>query len=133
MDKVNQTQSAAEEAVRTLEKKEIEAILNKDMETLKTIWDPGFTVTSPLLHKLVTREQVLNMTANDIISYERFDRNIEQVTFMGNVIVTMGEEILVPKANNPNAGQMIKRRFTNVWHYRNGNWVETNRHAHIIP
>ncbi len=132
---VEQTMNAenAEKAVRELEKKEITAILSKDLETLKKIWDPSFTVNSPLLHKLVGREQVLTMTQNDIISYEKFERNIEQVTYLGKVIVTMGEETLVPQNNNPNAGQTIRRRFTNVWEYKNGNWVETNRHAHIIP
>jgi hypothetical protein len=127
------THSEADRLVRDLEKKEIEAILSKDLETLQKIWDTDFTVNSPLLHQLVGREQVLKMTQNDIISYEKFERNIEKTTFMGNVLVTMGEEILIPKNNNPNAGQTIKRRFTNVWQYKNGNWVETNRHAHIVP
>jgi len=128
----NPTQSQAEEAVRTLENKEIQAILSKDLETLRKLWAPEFIVNSPLLHKLVNRDQVLNMTQNDIISYEKFERNIEHINFMGDVLVTMGEEILIPQKNNPNAGQVIKRRFTNVWQYRNGNWVETNRHAHIV-
>ncbi len=126
------TSDQAEKAVRDLEKQEIEAILNKDLETLKKIWDPEFTVNSPLLHKLVGRDQVLAMAQNDIISYEKFERNIERVTFLDGVVITMGEETIIPQNNNPGAGNIIKRRFTNVWHYKNGNWVETNRHAHII-
>ncbi len=127
------THAEAEKAVRALEQKEIDAILKKDLETLSTIWDPSFTVNSPLLHKLVNREQVLAMTEKDVISYEKFERNIEKTSLLGNVFVTMGEEIIVPQNNNPHAGQTIRRRFTNIWHYKDGAWKETNRHAHIVP
>lgn len=49
------------------------------------------------------------------ISYSRFDRTIEYVGKLGELVVIMGSEDIVPNGNHPQAGKTIHRRFTDVW------------------
>ena len=44
----------------------------------------------------------------------------------------MGAETVKPKAG-PSAGQLIQRRFTNVWRKEAGTWRLYARHANVIP
>lgn len=46
----------------------------------------------------------------------------------------MGYETFVSRNDIPgaNAGQIIKRRFTNVWMKKKGSWLQIARHASII-
>jgi hypothetical protein len=54
--------------------------------------------------------------------------------FQNNLVITMGHETLV--ANNASraatAGQVYKRRFTNIWMKKNGKWQLIARHASVI-
>lgn len=49
------------------------------------------------------------------ISYARFDRTVEYVGKLGELVVVMGSEDIVPKGNHPQAGRTIHRRFTDIW------------------
>ncbi len=50
----------------------------------------------------------------------------------GKTVIVMGRETLVPNANSPQAGQTVRRRYTNIWIKRNGKWLLTARHASVI-
>ena len=54
--------------------------------------------------------------------------------FQENIVITMGYENLVSKNDSPatKAGQIYKRRFTNIWMKKNGKWQLIARHASII-
>jgi hypothetical protein len=44
----------------------------------------------------------------------------------------MGEETVTPKGKAPFAGQTVRRRITNIWMKRDGQWKLTARQATII-
>jgi hypothetical protein len=64
--------------------------------------------------------------------YSSFVREVERVLIHGNTIIVMGRETVVPKGASPDAGQIINRRFTNIWMRQNGKWLLTARHANVI-
>ncbi len=43
-------------------------------------------------------------------------------------------ETYIPRIDLPEAkaGQVVKRRFTNIWMYKNGKWQQIARHASVI-
>ncbi|WP_375402839.1 nuclear transport factor 2 family protein [uncultured Sphingomonas sp.] len=66
------------------------------------------------------------------ISYSKYDRVIEYAGIRGDMVLLMGEELVVPKSPNPLAGQQVRRRFTDLWRNANGRWLLTARQATII-
>jgi hypothetical protein len=63
------------------------------------------------------------------ISYSRYDRVIEYAGRRGDMVLLMGEEIVVPKG--PSAREM-HRRFTDLWKPVSPGWKLTARQATII-
>lgn len=51
-----------------------------------------------------------------------------------HLVITMGYESLVAKHDLPEAkaGQLTKRRFTNVWMKKDGYWLQVDRHASMV-
>jgi len=66
------------------------------------------------------------------LSYLSFERNIEKITFNGNVAIVMGGEKIKPQGKQPNAGKTVSRRFTHVWMNSNNAWSIIARQATII-
>lgn len=66
------------------------------------------------------------------ISYSRYDRVIEYAGVRGEMVLLMGEEIVVPKTPDGAAAREIHRRFTDLWKPVNGGWKLTGRQATII-
>jgi hypothetical protein len=48
-----------------------------------------------------------------------------------STVVIMGEEIVDPIANTPNAGKTVRRRFTAIWKIVDGVWKLTIRQATV--
>jgi len=65
-----------------------------------------------------------------------FERQIEFVRVEGAFVILMGLEIIEPVSSNPTAGlvagQVITRRFTNIWKNEAGTWRLTIRHANVF-
>ena len=67
------------------------------------------------------------------ISYAHVEQNIEYAGSHGSdLVVLMGEEIVVPGEGMADAGQRIRRRFTDVFRKENGEWRHDLRHAHVV-
>jgi hypothetical protein len=69
-----------------------------------------------------------------LINYSSFERIIEELRIEGNIVITMGYEIFVSRADIPGdkAGEPVKRGFSNIWKKKKGKWVQIARHASII-
>jgi hypothetical protein len=65
------------------------------------------------------------------ISYTRYDRIIDYAGLRGEMVLLMGEEIVVPKAP-AEGGREVHRRFTDLWKQIDGSWRLTARQATII-
>ena len=82
---------------------------------------------------VVTGEQMLANFAKGTVSYASVEQHLDYAGSHGpDIVVLMGEEIVVPRAGAPNAGKRIHRRFTDVFRKENGEWRHDLRHANVI-
>lgn len=61
-----------------------------------------------------------------------FTRDIEHISIKGNFAFFMGSETVIPAGDHPQTGQVVKRRFTNIWEKQEDGWRLVGRHANII-
>ena len=130
---VRPTGFAAREAeIRKVEDKERLAVLRKDVHELRNkLWSPNLVVQSPA-NSIGTVDATVRNITEGRIDYASFDRNIEKITFDGDVAIVMGEEVLQPQRIAPNAGKKVTRRYTNVWKRSKGRWRLIARQATVI-
>ena len=130
----SQADNKTETAIRTLEQKIVQAILDADTNTLKKIWAPEFVVNTPRNDIAKGRNAVLLNQRVGLIDYTSFERIIEDIQIQERLVITMGHETFVSRNDIPGAkaGQPVKRRFTNVWVNKKGSWQQIARHASII-
>ncbi|MEP7268139.1 MAG: nuclear transport factor 2 family protein [Saprospiraceae bacterium] len=129
-----QTRAKTEVEIRKLEQTVVMAILKADTNTLKQVWAPEFMVNNPRNDISANLNAVIQTLKSGMINYITFERVIEQMQFQKNIVITMGNETFVSRNDIPgaNAGQTYKRRFTNIWMKKKGNWQHIARHASII-
>ncbi|OSZ77307.1 hypothetical protein CAP36_12930 [Chitinophagaceae bacterium IBVUCB2] len=129
-----QDNSKTETEIRNLEQRGAEAVLKGDTNTLKQLWATEFMVNTPRNEVTATRDSILTLQKRGLLDYTRFDKIIERIQVQENLVITMGHEIIVSKTDTPavKAGQIMKRRFTNIWMKKNGQWQQIARHASII-
>jgi hypothetical protein len=129
-----QDYSKTEAEIRVLEQAGAKAILNGDTTMLKQLWAPEFLVNTPRNEVTGTRDSILLIQKAGMIDYSTFEKVIERIQFQENIVITMGHELIVSKNDIPGvkAGEIHKRRFTNIWMKKNGKWQQIARHASII-
>ena len=129
-----QDNSKTEAEIRALEQMGVKAILSGDSNTLKQLWAPEYLVNTPRNEVTGTRDSILLIQRAGIIDYSTYEKVIERMQFQKNIVITMGHETIVSKNDTPaaKAGQIFKRRFTNIWMNKNGKWQQIARHASII-
>lgn len=120
-----------EAEIRKLEQIEVKAVLQKDTITLSKLWDKDYVVNAPTNRisyagKTAVDRPVLNMARTT------FTREVEKIIIRGNIAISMGSETVVPAADQANAGQTVKRRYTNIWEKQGDGWKLVARHASII-
>ena len=122
-------QDKRESEIRRLENLEREAVLKSDSIVLfDKLWSPMMVINTPanVVGTVEGTKQVLRIGG---LKYLSFERNIEKITFNDEVAIVMGEEKIKPQGNQPNAGKLVTRRFTNVWKHSNNNWSIIARQA----
>lgn len=122
---------AIEAEIRKLEEMEVKAVLAKDSVTLLKLWDTAFVVNAPdnaiyFAGKTTLDRPVLRAART------AFTRQVEQVIIRGFVVITMGSETVIPAGDQLNAGQTVKRRYTNIWMRKDNEWKLVARHANVI-
>jgi ketosteroid isomerase-like protein len=122
-----------EQKIRKLDAAQADAILRKDFGALDELCAKDFTVNNPRGEISKGNEAVKELIRSGVINYASFLREIEVILIHGKTIIIMGHETLVPNENSPQAGQTVRRRYTNIWMKRNGKWLLTARHASVIP
>ena len=123
---------AFEQEIRKLDLAQAEAILRKDFQALDTLCAEDFTVNNPRGEISKGREAVKELIRSNVVNYVSFLREIKTVLIHGKTVIVMGRETIVPAENAPQAGQTVRRRYTNVWMKRKGKWLLTARHASVI-
>lgn len=109
---------------------EVAAILAEDLSGFGDSLAADVIVNSPL-GRINRRADTLAAFGGGFIRYSSFDRRIEYAGRLGELVVIMGNEILVPKGNAPNAGRTVHRRFTDIWRNETGVWRLVLRQATV--
>ena len=120
------------DALNELEEMERRAVLDGDADAIESFWAPDLLVNGPHNRLLIGRDATLDMVRKGVIDFERFDRSVERVELKGDTAVSMGSETVVQK-HGPQAGELIQRRYTNVWCQSEGRWQLRFRHANVVP
>jgi hypothetical protein len=116
-----------ETEIRELEERGRVAFLAADVETLGVMWDDRFVVNSPL-EVVNDKARVLGLLASGKIRHTRDDVVIERLHRFGDIVVVMGRDTV----DGPPHGDLMDRRFTNVWQRQGGAWKMIARHAQAV-
>ena len=123
----------AEAEIRKLEAAQVEYLMNGKVAEMKKNWASDYTVNNPFN---VVQDAATGPIQGGVLTYSKFERNIEKVLLHDSVIIVMGNELIVPKTapkdSSHDTNQPIKRRFTNVWMQMDGKWLMIARHASNI-
>jgi uncharacterized protein (TIGR02246 family) len=122
---------SAEEQVRALEQKQCQAAVAGDAATLRKIFTDDYQMVNPA-GQIATREQLLKLLTGATHPYRSATYTTDMVRKLGNVIVTIGREDVVPN-QGPQAGQVVHRRVTQVWVRDHGTWRLSVRQAMVVP
>lgn len=129
--------TSTEQIVRAQDDRERMAALNRDVSALEALWSEEFTVNAPNNQVVIGRQRNLDtFVRSGIIDFSTFQREIEFLRVDGSFAIVMGLETVVPRSDAPSAGlvagQVIHRRFTNVWKKEGDTWRLYWRHANVV-
>jgi hypothetical protein len=120
-----------ENEIRQIEEKRVSAIVKRDTAALSKIWAPDYFANRPA-GRISPRDKVLELIVTDTLNLTSYKSEIEQIIVKPTFVITMGSEIVTPAGRNPNAGKILKRRFTHIWSNEDKNWRLLARHASIL-
>jgi uncharacterized protein (TIGR02246 family) len=120
-----------EAEVRALEQQQVRAAVAGDAATLKSIFTDDYQMVNPG-GQITSREQLLALLTGATHPYRSATYTTDVVRKLGNVIVTIGREDVVPN-QGPQAGQVVHRRVTQVWVRAKGTWRLSIRQAMVVP
>lgn len=92
----------------------------------------SFIVNAPSNQIFPNRRAVLDWFRKGMTTRSSYERSIEQVRVDGDIVILMGAETLTPIGKAPQAGQTVRRRFTNIWKKEGDTWRLWARHANLI-
>jgi hypothetical protein len=104
------------------------AMMSADVPAVEALTAPDVVVHAPI-NMVVTRENVIGRLRSGQISYDTVERTLAFAGVRGETVVLMGEEVVTPNRDAPNAGKIVHRRFTDIWAKVGGAWMLTVRHA----
>jgi hypothetical protein len=123
-------QSAIEAEIEALERREAEATLRGDTETLGSLWSDDLLVNSTA--NLIAGKQVLlDYIRAGGLRLNRFDRRIERFTLAVDTVITTGNE-MSELADSGVGNVLLSCSFMNVWTRRSGAWKLIARHVGLI-
>ena len=109
--------SQAQTEVETLELEEAAARVSVDLPRLESLWADEL-ITNATENIIYTKDHFLLRIKSGQIRFKSFDRKISRIAAKGDVIITTGNESIVPD-NGPDAGKTVFCSYMNVW-IRNG-------------
>lgn len=121
-----------ESKIRRLDLDAAKAIQAKDEKAIARFFDKDSVTNNP--RNGLTRGSlgVIRAARSNLIDYHSFERNIESVQLLGFTVVVMGNETVVFRGIDGVPGEIVRRRYSNIWMKRGRNWVIVARHANVI-
>ncbi|THH37607.1 nuclear transport factor 2 family protein [Neolewinella litorea] len=125
-------QDHREQEIRQFEDLERQSVLQRDTAALfGRLWSPHMVINTPA-NVVGTVEGTKQLLRNGGLDYLSFKRNIEKITFIDDVAIVMGGEVIRPQGQQPHAGKTVHRRFTHVWMPSDSGWSIVARQASIL-
>jgi hypothetical protein len=122
----------AVQAVLTQRRAGIEAMIAGTMSAETERYSSTFVANTPG-GGVVPGDVLLNLFASGNLRYQHVEQHLDYAGSHGSdIVVLMGEEIVVPGPGMANAGQRVHRRFTDVFRREYGEWRHDLRHANVI-
>lgn len=117
-----------ETEIRKLEKMEGDAFEKKDTLTLFKLFSPNLVVNTPL-NRVATLEDIKRLIRSGKIDVSSSEKIIEKISFINDMAVVMGHDIIKPQGAMEYAGKTLTRRYTDVWIKDKTGWHLTIRQA----
>jgi ketosteroid isomerase-like protein len=106
------------------------AIESSDFAALEKLWSPSFIVNSPA-NRVIGREEVFAAIKRGELKYTDLKTTVERMDVVGDTAIVMGQESYKPDFG-PEKGQLLSRRFTNIWQKTAEGWVMIARQATVF-
>ena len=116
-----------QDEIRSLEAEAQDAFFRVDLPALERIFPDDFLVNSPL-NFVNDKQQLLGAMRAGRIRHTSYQTEIEVMARYGDTVVVMGNDVVT----DPPDAMISRRRYTNVWQWRDGRWQFIARHAQIV-
>lgn len=124
-------QQNSETEMRNLEELEGQSWVKKDTTILYQLFSPELVVNTPL-NRCATLQAIKQLTRLGKIDIASSEKLIEKITFINDMAVVMGQDIVKPQGGMKDAGKTVTRRYTDVWKKTENKWTLIIRQATII-
>ncbi len=121
-------ESLTEAQLRIMEQLQVQGILDQDSTIIRRILASELIVNAPS-NTVVDLNMAMDALKQGYINYASYEQNIDEIKIVENIGIVMGLEIVIPTGLTGNAGNTEKRRFTDIWMYKNGQWQMIARQA----
>jgi hypothetical protein len=120
--------SSATEELRHVEQLQVQGILEKDSTIIRKILANDLIVNAPS-NTVVDFNMAMEALKLGYIDYTSYEQNIDEIKIIENIGIVMGLETVMPTGLTGNTGTIEKRRFTDIWMYKNKEWKMIARQA----
>jgi len=121
-------QKSKEEQIRKMEQLQVQSLLEQDSMIIQNILASDLLVNAPT-NTVFDMKTVMKAFRMGYINYSSYEQQIDTIQIIDNIGIVMGLEIMKPAGLTANVGKTVKRRFTDVWMYKNKQWQMIARQA----
>ena len=120
--------SSAVDEIREIEQLQVQGILEKDSTIIRKILANDLIVNAPS-NSVVDLKMAMEALKLGYIDYTSYEQKIDEIKIIENIGIVMGLETVMPTGLTGKAGTTEKRRFTDIWMFKNSQWVMIARQA----
>ena len=120
--------SSAVDEIRKIEQLRVQGILEKDSTIIRKILANDLIVNAPS-NSVVDLNMAMEALKLGYIDYTSYEQKIDEIKIIENIGIVMGLETVMPTGLTGKAGTTEKRRFTDIWMFKNSQWVMIARQA----
>ncbi|WP_430468246.1 nuclear transport factor 2 family protein [Winogradskyella ouciana] len=120
--------SSAIDDIKEMEQLQVQGILEKDSTLIKKILHKELIVNAPS-NTVVDLNMAMEALKLGYIDYTSYEQSIDNIKIVENIGIVMGLETVMPTGLTGKAGTTEKRRFTDIWMYKDGQWIMIARQA----